>query len=54
MKELLYLKDDSIKEFIEKFFTSYRETFSDPKEVFINKYSIGPAHLQSFTSIINV
>ena len=43
MKELLYLKDDQLKDLIEKLFVSYRETFSDSKRV-LNKYSIGLAH----------
>ena len=43
MKELLYLKDDQLKEFIEKIHMSYRETFSDAKKV-LDKYSIGVAH----------
>ena len=43
MKELLYLKDDQLKDLIEKLFVGYRETFSDSKEV-LNKYSIGLAH----------
>ena len=43
MKELLYLKDDQLKDLIEKLFVSYRETFSDSKEI-LNKYSIGVAH----------
>ena len=43
MKELLYLKDDQLKEFIEKISLSYRETFSDAKKV-LDKYSIGVAH----------
>ena len=43
MKELLYLKDDQLKEFIEKIFICYRETFSDTKKV-LNKYSLGLAH----------
>jgi DNA-binding MarR family transcriptional regulator len=43
MKELLYLKDDQLKEIIEKLFVSYRETFSDSKKV-LKKYSIGLAH----------
>ena len=43
MKELLYLKDDQLKEFIEKISLSYRETFSDAKKV-LEKYSIGVAH----------
>ena len=43
MKELLYLKDEQLKDLIEKLFVSYRETFSDAKEV-LEKYSIGLAH----------
>ena len=43
MKELLYLKDEQIKEFIEKLFLTYRDTFSDSKTI-LNKYSLGIAH----------
>tara|TARA_A100000164_G_C21682549_1_gene665066 strand:- start:269 stop:706 length:438 start_codon:yes stop_codon:yes gene_type:complete len=43
MKELLYLKDEQLKDLIEKLFIGYRETFSDSKKV-LNKYSIGLAH----------
>jgi len=43
MKELLYLKDDQLKDLIEKLFVSYRETFSDSKKI-LDKYSIGVAH----------
>ena len=43
MKELLYLKDEQLKDLIEKLFLGYRETFSDSKNV-LNKYSIGLAH----------
>ena len=43
MKELLYLKDDQLKDLIEKIFISYRETFSDSKNI-LNRYSIGLAH----------
>ena len=43
MKELLYLKDDQIKQLIEKLFTSYRESFADAKKT-LDKYSIGIAH----------
>ena len=43
MHELLYLKDEQIKEFIEKIFIAYRETFSDSKNT-LNKYSLGLAH----------
>jgi len=43
MKELLYLKDEQLKELIEKLFISNRETFSDAKKI-LDKYSIGLAH----------
>ena len=43
MKELLYLKDDQLKDLIEKLFVGYRETFSDSRKV-LDKYSIGLAH----------
>ena len=43
MKELLYLKDEQLKDLIEKLFVSYRETFSDAKKI-LDKYSIGLAH----------
>ena len=43
MKELLYLKDDQLKELIEKLFISYKETFSDSKKI-LDKYNIGLAH----------
>lgn len=43
MKELLYLKDEQLKDLIEKIFVSYRETFSDAKKV-LDRYSIGLAH----------
>ena len=43
MKQLLYLKDDQLKDLIEKLFVSYRETFLDSKKI-LNKYKIGLAH----------
>ena len=43
MKELLYLKDDQLKDLIEKLSITYRETFSDSKKI-LNRYSIGLAH----------
>ena len=43
MSELLYLKDDQLKEFIEKLFISYRESFADAKKT-LDKYSLGTAH----------
>ena len=45
MKDLLYLKDEQIKDFIQLLFYAYRETFSDPKEILAKKY-FGPAHLR--------
>jgi DNA-binding MarR family transcriptional regulator len=43
MKELLYLKDEQLKDLIEKLFVSYRETFLDAKKI-LDAYSIGIAH----------
>tara|TARA_Y100001970_G_scaffold287021_1_gene410629 strand:+ start:688 stop:1125 length:438 start_codon:yes stop_codon:yes gene_type:complete len=43
MKELLYLKDEQLKDLIEKLFVSYREIFADSRKV-LDKYSIGLAH----------
>jgi DNA-binding MarR family transcriptional regulator len=43
MKELLYLKDEQLKAFIEKLFMAYRESFADAK-ISLNKYSLGLAH----------
>ena len=43
MKELLYLKDEQIKDIIEQLFYAYRETFSDPKKI-LKKHSYGIAH----------
>ena len=50
MKELLYLKDEQIKDFIQLLFYAYRETFSDPKEI-LEKNSFGPAHLRALNLI---
>ncbi len=46
MKDLLYLKDDQIKEFIQLLYYAYRETFSDPKDILSQKF-FGPAHLRA-------
>ena len=43
MKDLLYLKDDQIKDFIEQIFYAYKETYSDPRKI-LKKYSFGTAH----------
>ncbi len=45
MKQLLYLKDEQIKDFIQLIFYAYRETFSDPKEILAKKF-FGLAHLR--------
>ena len=50
MKELLYLKDEQIKDFIQLLYYAYRETFSDPKEVLAKRY-FGPAHLRTLNLI---
>ena len=50
MKDLLYLKDEQIKDFIQLLFYAYRETFSDPKEVLSRKF-FGPAHLRALNLI---
>ena len=50
MKELLYLKDEQIKDFIQLLFYAYRETFSDPKEI-LSKKSFGLAHLRALNLI---
>ncbi len=50
MKDLLYLKDEQIKDFIQLLFYAYRETFSDPKKVLSKKF-FGPAHLRSLNLI---
>ena len=43
MKKLLYLKDEDLKQYIEKIFLGYRATVSDANIV-LNNYSIGVAH----------
>ena len=50
MKDLLYLKDDQIKEFIHLLYYAYRETFSDPREILEKKY-FGLAHLRALSLI---
>ena len=50
MKELLYLKDEQIKDFIQLLFYAYRETFSDPKEILTKKF-LGLAHLRAINLI---
>ena len=50
MSDLLYLKDDQIKDFIEQIFYVYRETYSDPKKI-LKKYSFGTAHYRAILLI---
>jgi len=50
MKNLLYLKDDQIKDFIQLLYHAYRETMSDPKHILAKK-SFGPAHLRAINLI---
>ena len=50
MKDLLYLKDEQIKDFIQLLSYAYRETFADPKKVLVKKF-FGPDHLRSLNLI---
>ena len=50
MKELLYLKDEQIKDFIQLLYYAYRETVSDAREVLAKKF-FGPAHLRALNLI---
>ena len=50
MKDLLYLKDDQIKDFIQLLYYAYRETYSDPKEILSRRF-FGPAHLRTLNLI---
>ena len=50
MKDLLYLKDEQIKDFIQLLYHAYRETISDPKNI-LTKKSFGPAHLRAINLI---
>ena len=53
MNKLLYLRDEQIKDLIEKLYYAYRETFSDPKKI-LNKHSYGMAHLKALHLISNL
>ncbi|MBH90793.1 MAG: MarR family transcriptional regulator [Candidatus Marinimicrobia bacterium] len=46
MKDLLYLRDDQIKDCIRLLLHAYKETFTDPVEI-LKKKSIGSAHLRT-------
>ena len=50
MKDLLYLKDEQIKDFIQLLYYAYRETYSDPKDI-LSKKMFGSAHLRSLNLI---
>ena len=46
MKDLLYLRDEQIKDCIQLLLYAYRETFSDPNEI-LKKSSLGSAHYRA-------
>ena len=50
MKELLYLKDEQIKDLIEQLFYAYRKTFADSKKI-LQKHSLGVAHQRAIHMI---
>tara|TARA_B100000941_G_C28501950_1_gene554898 strand:+ start:1448 stop:1888 length:441 start_codon:yes stop_codon:yes gene_type:complete len=50
MKDLLYLKDEQIKDFIRLLSYAHRETFSDPKKILAKKF-FGSAHLRTLNLI---
>ena len=50
MRDLLYLKDEQIKDFIQLLYYAYRETYSDPKDILSKKF-FGPAHLRAINLI---
>ena len=50
MKDVLYLKDEQIKDFIQLLFYAYREIFADPRQILSKKF-FGPAHLRSLNLI---
>ena len=50
MRDLLYLKDEQIKDFIQLLYYAYRETYSDPKDLLSRKF-FGPAHLRALNLI---
>ena len=50
MKDLLYLKDEQIKEFIQLLYYAYRETFSDPRQILTKKFFV-LAHLRALNLI---
>ena len=42
MRDLLYLKDEQIKDFIQLLFYAYRETFADPKKILAKINGLNP------------
>ena len=50
MKDLLYLKDEQIKDFIQLLSYAHRETFSGPKKILAKKF-FGSAHLRTLNLI---
>ena len=50
MKDVLYLKDEQIKEFIRLLYYAHRETSSDSKKI-LSKNFFGPAHLGALNLI---
>ena len=50
MKDVLYLKDEQIKEFIRLLYYAHRETSSDSKKI-LSKNFFGPAHLRALNLI---
>jgi DNA-binding MarR family transcriptional regulator len=50
MKDLLYLKDEQIKDFIQLIFYAYREIFTDPRQILAKNF-FGLAHLRSLNLI---
>ena len=50
MKDLLYLKDEQIKEFIRLLYYAHRETSSDSKKILSQNF-FGPAHLRALNLI---
>ena len=50
MRDLLYLKDEQIKDFIQLLYYAYRETYSDPKDILSKKF-FGSAHLRALNLI---
>lgn len=50
MKDLLYLREKSLKEILELIFQAYIDSYSDPNEV-LKKNSFGRAHHLSLIHI---